>query len=99
MDEKDRKKKLREWRAQQRRVTGSRFPLPEAELEALFDALDSELSSRACSHTLKFCRTWLAARGHAVEIVIEWLKDNGGYCDCEVLMNVEPRFDASRNQP
>jgi hypothetical protein len=27
-----------------------------------------------------------------VAMVIHWLRDQGGYCDCEVLANVEERW-------
>ena len=28
-----------------------------------------------------------------IDKVEEWLHNNGGYCDCEVLMNVEEKFE------
>ncbi|WP_262696872.1 DUF2695 domain-containing protein [Chryseobacterium indoltheticum] len=28
-----------------------------------------------------------------MEEVKNWLKENGGFCDCEVLNNVEERFE------
>jgi hypothetical protein len=33
-----------------------------------------------------------ALRGLAVEKTVPWLREQGGYCDCEVLANVEDRF-------
>jgi hypothetical protein len=28
-----------------------------------------------------------------IDKVVEWLNDKGGYCDCEVLANVEDMFE------
>jgi len=30
-----------------------------------------------------------------VEEITKWLGENGGYCDCEVLANLEEKFDDS----
>lgn len=35
--------------------------------------------------------TWLAVHGYDVVAVTQWLKRRGGHCDCEVLLNVEPK--------
>jgi len=28
----------------------------------------------------------------SVELVVTWLRKHGGYCDCEVIYNVEEKF-------
>lgn len=28
-----------------------------------------------------------------IEMVLDWLAENGGYCDCEILANVEEKFE------
>jgi hypothetical protein len=63
---------------------------PEAFISR-FDALSAELEYRACDHTLEKSMTWLAVHGYDVLAVTQWLKRRGGYCDCEVLLNVEPK--------
>ena len=46
-----------------------------------------------CDGKLTFTRQILRARfpGVSIEKTIKYLQDRGGYCDCEVLMNVDPR--------
>jgi hypothetical protein len=43
------------------------------------------------------------ASGNDVETVFAWLDTHGGYCDCEVLANVEQEVDeamrASKDPP
>ncbi len=97
MDRNERKKKLKQWRLQQRKIAGTAFPLPDEELDVLFDELDAELSSRGCDDTPSFCRSWLTARGHSEDMVIDWFNEHGGYCDCEVLINVGQYFEENRS--
>ncbi|HUS35062.1 MAG TPA: DUF2695 domain-containing protein [Verrucomicrobiae bacterium] len=33
------------------------------------------------------------SRGHNPARVLTWLDTQGGYCDCEILMNVEERVE------
>ena len=44
-----------------------------------------------CDGKLTFTRQILRARfpGVSIEKTIKYLQDRGGYCDCEVLMNVD----------
>lgn len=56
--------------------------------ECLACYLDRMLRDACCDHTLRWSshyRDVLAPRGTALE---RQLADHGGYCDCEVLMNV-----------
>lgn len=47
-----------------------------------------EYNDRRCSGDSKFARFVLSREGVDIEKSIEYLQDNGGYCDCEILMNV-----------
>ena len=44
-----------------------------------------------CDGKLTFTRQILRARfpGVSIEKTIKYLQDRGGYCDCEVLLNVD----------
>lgn len=89
-EEKERRRKVAAERAQGARAAArAAFPLPVAELRALFDMLDKELGQRGCDHTNRLTRGWLERRGHDSDAVCAWLQVHGGYCDCEVLANVE----------
>jgi len=59
----------------------------------MFDMLDAELPRKGCDHSRRLTHEWLASRSHDIERVFAWLDTQGGYCDCEILANVEERVD------
>ena len=65
------------------------IPISVLDLGDLFDFLDLHLTEAGCDHTLSGTRSFLEAQGLSPETIIPWLADNNGYCDCEVLANVE----------
>ena len=69
------------------------MPVSRAHLAELFDHLDAALSS-GCDQTLRLTRAFLQERELSENTVIPWLKSYGGYCDCEVLANVEETWGA-----
>jgi hypothetical protein len=70
------------------------LPVDENIFSQLFDFLDNELAEKECNHTTKLTEEFLEKNSVLkISNVIEWLADNGGYCDCEVLANVEDLFD------
>jgi len=89
-DEKARRKELaHRLRDQQRQKTREGFPAPVLVLKELFDHLDLRLSDEECDDSLRFTREFLRRSALDEGRVIEWLGEQGGYCDCEVLDNVE----------
>lgn len=84
-----RKKKLKE-RKQQRRVTArTALPLTGEQMEDLFVGVDTALAQSPCDHTLRLTYEHLKKAGVSAEPVVAWLLENGGCCDCEVVMNAE----------
>jgi hypothetical protein len=79
------------WKQQERQKIVTSIPMPHQELCGLFDHLDKEIES-GCDHTLRLTTAFLQKRGLDVERIIPWLREHGGYCDCEVLANVEDKF-------
>jgi hypothetical protein len=72
----------------------SGLPIDENTFPELFDYLDSQLGKKGCDHTTILTRTFLDKKGVSnTAQVIKWLTDNGGFCDCEILANVEDLFD------
>lgn len=67
------------------------LPLPKETLWALFDYLNDALAD-GCDHSLRLTTQFLASNNVAPESVIPWLGAHGGFCDCEVLFNVEERW-------
>ncbi len=63
------------------------------ELRALLNHLDTVLAS-GCDHTLNETLIFLTAQKLEPSLVIPWLQEHGGYCDCEVLANVESDYES-----
>jgi len=62
-------------------------PISHGNLKNLFEALDRP-DPPDCTHTLAETEAFLKSHGLPVAPTLEWLKANGGFCDCEVIMNV-----------
>ena len=91
--DRDRKGDLkRQFKEHERAEAEARLPMPKPDLEALFDRLDECLSDQACDHTLRHTEAFLAERGLDAAAAVPWLREFGGYCDCEVLANVEDQW-------
>lgn len=86
----DRKQKKQRWSAEQRAERIARFPLDRAGLVSLRAALERALGRPGCDHSLRHTEAWLARKGLEVEAARDAIIDEGGACDCEVLLNVEP---------
>jgi hypothetical protein len=87
-----RKTILREISQRQRADTITTMPISQSDLAELFDHLDMALTVK-CDHSLKFTRQFLQVKGLSEATVIPWLGEYGGYCDCEVLANVEEAWE------
>ena len=68
---------------------------PEIIVE-LFNYLDKELEAQGCEHDYSITKAFLASKQIQNEGIFEWFRENGGYCDCEILFNIEDRFDNLR---
>jgi hypothetical protein len=89
-NEKQRRKKiLRELRQERQAEADAKMPLKKADLKALFDWVDGKLVVEGCDRTLRHTEAFLRSQGLPVEEVEVWLQDYGGFCDCEVIANVE----------
>ena len=71
-------------------------PLTRVALAQLFELLERQLGRRACDNTLRVTAKWLSDHDYDVASVCLWLQRLGGYCDCEVLLNVEPNVFETR---
>jgi hypothetical protein len=76
------------WREQERRKLLASLPMPHQALRELFAHLDGD-GGADCDPTLRVTTDFLLKRGFDVERILSWLREHGGYCDCEVLANVE----------
>ena len=94
MDKKERKEIRNQLAEKELAEFRKGLPFDENIFPKLFDFLDIELGKKSCNHTTILTKTFLDKNGISnVSDVMEWLADNGGFCDCEVLANVEDLFE------
>jgi len=94
-NEKERRKQiLNDLNAKAKEEFESSLPMSRENFKLLFDYLDIELSEKDCDDTQTLTRAFLQEKEiNNVAQVLHWLSEHGGYCDCEVLLNVEERFE------
>jgi len=63
------------------------IPISLDHLQNLFIYLNN-LKDFNCDHTHKHTIVFLTSNNLDLYKIIDWLEENGGYCDCEVLINV-----------
>ena len=66
------------------------LPVSVAELRGLFDYLDANLEE--CDDTPKPTSAYLESRGLNVAETLHWLREHGGFCDCE-MFNAEESLE------
>lgn len=93
--EKERRKQIRnELRQKQQEEFEKSLPMERPRFKELFDCLDDQLRKMGCDNTNKLTTGFLEKNTIInVENVLSWLAENGGYCDCEILANVEQKFE------
>ncbi len=69
------------------------MPISFHDLKDLFDYLDIQLEESGCNHSPKITIGFLESRQLKTEIILNWLQKQGGYCDCEILWNVEESWE------
>ncbi len=66
------------------------MPIDKAQLESLIEWLDGEVYEKGCNHELTLTKQWLQTNSCPVHPTLMALLAQGGGCDCEVVLNVEP---------
>jgi len=93
MDKSEKKKLQKEYKEKQKQAFYDSLPMSKELFQQLFDFLDEKLASdNPCSHNLSLTTGFLSNNNIPIESVISFLEEHGGYCDCEVLYNVEENF-------
>ncbi len=93
MNKDEKRKALAAYKRKQKEAFLSSLPMPEALFRELFDCLDKQLGEQGCQDDLRLTRAFLEENSCDVDAVLQWLEDNGAGCDCEVLANIEEKFD------
>lgn len=68
------------------------MPLSLKELGRIFDHLDEQLAIEGCDHTPKVTSAFIVGIKLNPGKILPWLQEQGGYCDCEILGNVEENW-------
>ena len=94
-EEKRRRAKLVEAMFQEETAKAvEKMPISFGDLAALFDHLDEQLGVQDCDHTPRMTKAFLDSHKLNMEGILSWLGEYGGYCDCEVLANVEESWES-----
>lgn len=92
----DRKERIKQWQDAGRAKLIASMPLNPAQLKSLLDYLDANL--RSCDHTTKLTDIFLHVEKLDSDRILPWLAENGGYCDCEVLSNLDDLAESFRER-
>ena len=92
MNKDEKRRALAEYKRYQKEAFLASLPMPAELFRELFDYLDEQLGEMGCQHNLRLTEDFLQEHNCDTEAVLEWLRDNGGGCDCEVLGNIEEKF-------
>lgn len=94
-EEKQRHKQLqKESRRKQREEFEKSLPMGRPLFQYLFDFLDEQLSQYECDGSTGLTELYLEHNKiESKQEVLKWLAGKGGYCDCEILANVELYFE------
>ena len=92
-EKENRKEILRQLKEKEKADFNKSLPMDKVTFNELFDYLDEKLGD-GCDHTMTMTVDFLKQKEiKNIDQVVEWLNDKGGYCDCEVLANVEESFE------
>ena len=93
MDKSEKKRLQREYREKKKQAFYDSLPMSKELFSKLFDFLDEHMDDDVgCKHDLQLTSDFLNNNNIAIEPVLSFLREHGGYCDCEVLGNVEGKF-------
>jgi hypothetical protein len=97
MDKQHRKAALRHWKDAERALLLAGMPLSPEQLHRLLEYLDANLE--ACDHTTRLTTAFLDIEQLDKDTVLGWLREQSGYCDCEVLANLADLDDSLQAAP
>ncbi len=66
------------------------MPAGQESMSQLLDRVEDELYESECDHTLRYAMRFMMERGLNFPKITNWLNENGGYCDCEVMKQIAP---------
>lgn len=88
----EKKALLRAYREKQKK----KYLLKKREARSLFGFLTKQLDAAGCDHTLRHTEAWLAKKYEDEALrqqILAEIREDGGYCDCEVILNCYERYE------
>ena len=92
MDKQDKKALKKAFKEAELKAFRETLPMNEMDFLPLFDYLDNALSANECKNDFTLLESYCKQERYDFQILAKWFKGQGGYCDCEVLGNVEEKF-------
>ena len=92
MDKKAKKAFRKEFEENEKKAFIDSLPMKETDFPPLFDFLDNELSANECQEDFSSLKKYCEKENLNFDALSEWFKKHGGYCDCEIIANVEELF-------
>lgn len=91
LSKEEKKALMKKWKDTQNK----KYILSKTKTQKLFHYLETQLENTPCNHTLCYTEQWLKDNlsREKVKSVIAEMKEMGGYCDCEVLLNCYETYD------
>ncbi|SHN64464.1 DUF2695 domain-containing protein [Desulfovibrio litoralis] len=93
MNKSEKKRLQKEYLEQQKKQFLDSLPMPFAQFSQLFDYLDAQSEENNCAHNFDMTITFLKENKIPIDNVLDWLRNHGAGCDCEVLLNTEEYFE------
>lgn len=91
LSKEEKKALMRKWKAEQNK----KYLLCKTKAKKMFKYIETQLAINPCDHTLNNTEQWLKNNfpQEKAENIIAEIKEMGGYCDCEVLLNCYEQYD------
>ena len=81
---------LGQMNGEQLEVFRNAIPAAQESVSQLLDRVEDEIYESECDHTLRYAMRFMMERGLNFPKITNWLNENGGYCDCEVMKQIAP---------
>ena len=68
------------------------LPAGQETISAMLDFIEDELYGTDCNHSLQHAMRFMMEQRLDFPKITSWLAENGGYCDCEVMKQIAPKW-------
>jgi len=93
MDKAEKKQLAKEYAEKGRQEFLAALPIPPETFQKLFDYLDKQSEEKECNHNFDLTLEFLMSHHISAEPLLNWLRENGAGCDCEIIFNIEEQFE------